>query len=215
MKLILPALIALLSAQLLTAQPQPELLTGGWSTSNSNRFTRITGTSNLDSKVYRIDCTMMVDTSVLQFNIIVDGITIPASFFEGSYVVVEGKNIAIQQANPGKMVKGTWKVIQVPEIPPVSVQWAGYPKINKDILIAALKTEQEFVVSINYTSLNCSNTTMTVYIDGTPVKDNNNNILTFWEGSSIYGKGKNIVIRVAGSCAGNNDPVYGDLKLKK
>lgn len=214
MKSFLAALAFLLFIQPIAAQPQPELLAGGWSTSNANRFTRITGTGNLDSKVYRIECTMMVDTAILQFNIFVDGITIPASFFEGSYVVVEGKNVAIQQVNPGKMVKGTWKVIQQPEIAPTSIPWAGYPKLDKDILVTSLKTEQEFVLSINYTSTSCSNTAMTVYIDGVPVKDNNNNVLTFWEGSSVYAKGKYIVIKTTGACTGAN-PVYGELRLKR
>lgn len=198
----------------LNVNAQVTMGSGGWSTSNANRYTRITGTNNLDNKVYQIECTYMTDNDILQFRLIVDGVTLPVTFHEGSYVTVEGKSIAIQQITPGKMIRGTWKIIQQPEISANSSSWNYVPRVNADMLIASLKTEQEFLLSINYSSTNCTNTSMTVIIDGQPVLDNNNNPLIFWEGSTIYGKGKTVVIRAAGTCTGNNT-VNGDFKIKK
>lgn len=191
-----------------------DLNAGGWTTSNSSMFTRITGTNNLNNYVYRIECTTLADNDILKFNVIVDGVTIPVSFYEGTYIAVEGKNIALQQISPGKMIKGSWKIIQQPEVAATTLPWVLSPKLNTEMLIANLKTEQEFLLTINYTSSNCTNTGMTVMIDGQPIKDNNNNVLTFAEGSTIYAKGKTVTLRVTGNCTGNN-AVTGELKLRK
>ena len=152
--------------------------------------------------------------TIVQFNIIVDGFVQLVTFHEGSNIAIEGKNIAIKQITPGRMIKGTWKIIQQPEIAAYTLPWAYVPRVNTDLLIAVLKDEQEFLLSINYTSTNCTNTSMTVLIDGQPIRDNANNIITFWEGSTLYGKGKTVAIRPLGTCTGNNT-INGDLKLKK
>ncbi|TYP99233.1 hypothetical protein C7447_102555 [Tenacibaculum adriaticum] len=190
------------------------LSAGGWRTSNNNPFTRITGSNNLATKIYRIECTALVDTSILQFRIIVDGTPIQATFQEGSYVVVEGKQIAIEQLSQGTMVRGAWTIIQEPEIAATTVPWNYYPSLSNDLLVASLKVEQEFLISINYSTINCSNTSFNVFINGQPVKDTNNNTLIFLEGSTVYGKGKSILIRATGACT-NNMPIVGDLKLAK
>jgi hypothetical protein len=187
---------------------------GGWNTTTANRFTRITVSPNLVQQVYRLECTMMSDADIMQFNVIADGVLIPVSFYEGSVVLVEAKDIALQQVTPGAFISGNWKPVQKPAIASVSIPWAGYPKLNKDILVASLKTEQEFVLSINSTSSNCTATSMTVFVDGVVVKDNANQPLIFAPGSSIYGRGKVITLRPAGNCTGNTNPVYGSLKLK-
>jgi hypothetical protein len=191
-----------------------EFFAGGWNTATANRFTRITVSPGLVQQVYRLDCTMMGDSDIMQFNVIADGVLIPVSFYEGSTVLVEAKDIAIQQVTPGTFIGGSWKLVQKPAITSVSIPWAGYPKLNKDILVASLKTEQEFVLSINQSSSNCTATSMTVLIDGIVVKDNANQPLVFAPGSSIYGKGKVVTLRPIGNCAGNTNPVYGSLKLK-
>ncbi|MCM4155993.1 hypothetical protein [Gramella sp. AN32] len=190
------------------------LSSGGWRTSVDNPFTRITVSNNLETNIYKIECTTLVDAPILQFKITVDGTVVQAIFQEGSYVVVEGKMITIQQLTPGIMVKGTWAIIQQPETSAITIPWNYYTSLSNDLLVATLKVEQEFLLSINYSTLNCSNTSFTVFIDGLPVKDENNNILKFLEGSTIYGKGKLITIRATGTC-NNNTPIGGDLKLSK
>lgn len=187
---------------------------GGWTTSNAARYTRITGTNNLDTKVYQVESTYFADSDVLQFNLIVDGVTLPVTFHEGSSVAVEGKSIAIQQTAAGKMFRGTWKIIQQPEVGATTLPWGFVPKVNADQVVATLKTEQEFLLSINFSSTGCTNTAMTVYIDGQPVRDAANNVLTFWEGSTVYGKGKLVVIRPTGTCSATG-MIAGDLKLRK
>ncbi|WP_158861010.1 hypothetical protein [Lunatibacter salilacus] len=187
---------------------------GGWRTTNDNPFTRLSVSNSLESKIYRIECISLVDASILQFRIIVDGKPIQATFQEGSNVVVEGKEIAIEQLSQGTMVKGSWAIIQEPERLAVSIPWNYYPSLSNDLLVAALKVEQEFLMSLNYGTTNCSNTSFTVFIDGIPVKDKNNITLNFLEGSTIYGKGRTILIRALGSCT-NNMPIVGDLKLVK
>jgi hypothetical protein len=112
------------------------------------------------------------------------------------------------------MVKGAWAIIQEPEISATTIPWNYYPSLSNDLLVASLKVEQEFLISINYATINCSNTSFNIFIDGQPIKDANNNTLIFLEGSTVYGKGKNIVIRATGACT-NNTPIGGDLKLAK
>jgi hypothetical protein len=190
-----------------------ELLWGGWITTNANRFTRITVSPNLPQQVYRIESVLFTDTSTLQYNIIVDGVVQPTSFYEGSVVVVEGKDIAIQQVNPGASLNGTWRMIQKPAAATTSMAWAGYARLNRDILVASLKTEQEFVLSINNNIPNCTATAMQVLIDGVSVKDAANQPLVFMPGSYIYGRGKVITLRPIGNCTGVNNPVMGSIKL--
>jgi archaellum component FlaF (FlaF/FlaG flagellin family) len=207
-------LLLVLCAALASAQTVPEFFTGFWTTATSNRFTRITASPGLTQQVYRLESIMQSDANILQFNIIADGVVLPVSFYEGSVVLVEAKEIAIQQVTPGVVFAGTWKVVQKVPVAPITTTWAGYAQLNRDILIASFKTEQEFVLSVNGTSTNCTNTAMTVFIDGVVVKDNNNQPLIFAPGSSIYGKGKVITLRPSGTCTGNTNPVYGTLKIK-
>lgn len=188
--------------------------TGGWRTSTENPKTRITATNNLSSKIYRINCITLVDATILQFRIIVDGTPIQPTFQEGSFVVVEGKEIFIEQTTPGAMIIGTWTIVQESERAALTLPWNYYTSLTNDLLIASLKVEQEFLLSINSTSINCTGTSFTIFIDGQAVKDANNNIMKFLEGSTIYGKGKNILIRASGSCT-LNSPIVGDLKLSK
>jgi hypothetical protein len=190
-----------------------ELLWGGWMTTNANRFTRITVSPNLPQQVYRIESVLFTDTSTLQYNVIVDGVAQPTSFYEGSVVVVEGKDIAIQQVNLGASLSGTWRMIQRPAAAATSIAWAGYARLNKDILVASLKTEQEFVLSINNNIPNCTATAMNVLVDGVSVKDANNQPLVLVSGSSVYGRGKVITLRPIGNCTGVNNPVSGSIKL--
>lgn len=190
------------------------LSAGGWRTSTGNPFTKITANNNLGVKVYRIECTNMVDATILQFKITVDGVDLLATFQEGSSVVVEGATIAIQQLTPGTMVKGTWAIIQQTDIPASTIPWNYFPSLTTDLLVASLKVDQEFLLSINYSSASCSNTSFIVFIDGQAVKDASGNTLKFLEGSTVYGKGKSVVIRASGTCTGNNS-VNGDLKIKK
>ncbi len=197
-----------------TSAQVPDFFIGGWNTSTTNRFTRITVSPNLVQQVYRLECTMMSDTDIIQFNVIADGVVLPVSFYEASVVLVEAKDIAIQQVTPGAFVSGNWRLVQKPAVTAVSIPWAGYARLNREILVASLKTEQEFVLSINASSSNCTATTMTVFVDGVLVKDNAGQPLIFAPGSSIYGRGKLITLRPAGNCTGNTNPVYGSLKLK-
>ena len=208
-------IVIILIATCFVAKGQTATLsTGGWRTSNDNPFTRITIGSNLETKVYRIECTTLVDASILQFRIIIDGVPVQATFQEGSYIVVEGKEIAIEQLSQGSMIKGTWAILQEPEKLATTIPWNYYPSFTNNLLVADLKVEQEFLLSINYTTINCSNTSFIVFIDGQPVKDSSNNTLKLLAGSTIYGKGKSILIRAAGVCT-NNTPIAGDLKLNK
>ncbi|WDO14357.1 hypothetical protein MH928_06585 [Flavobacterium sp. WW92] len=191
---------------------QNTLNAGGWSTSGPGSYTRITATNNLDQKVYSIQNTIHMDDAILEFEIIVDGVTIPTKIYEGGVVAVEGKSIFIRQTKPGKQIKGNWKTIQQPETAATVIPWVGYPSLNKEILVASLKTEQEFIIEI-HGSLDCNDAAFQVFIDNVPVKDSSNNTLTFWNGSSLIGKGKLVVVKVSGSCTGSKI-ISGYLKLK-
>lgn len=212
MKKLMLFITLAVSVKMLNAQTMGA---GFWSTNNTNGYTRITVSNNPDNKVYQIESTYNTDTDVLLYNVIVDGVMLPITFHEGTTVVVEGKNIAIRQVAPlKKMIRGTWKVVQQAEIAANIFQWFFVPRINVDQLIASLKTEQEFLLTITPQSPNCTNTSFMVIIDGQPVKDDNNNVLIFPEGSTISGKGKVISLRATGTCTGNNT-INGTLNLKK
>lgn len=191
-----------------------DLLSGGWTTSNALKTTLITATSTATPRVYRIDCQGIVnDGETFQVQIIVDGTALPNYLVEGSYVVVEGRNIVLKQISTGvTKVRGTWKVIQRPEISIEKLLWTAYPPLNREQLVTSFITAQEFVVSINLTTIGCSNSSMTVYIDGNAVKDAAGNVVIFSEGSSVYGSGKSVSIKVTGTCTGFN-AVMGDCKI--
>lgn len=209
MKNILPLIACFITT---FSYSQNTLNAGGWSTSGPGSYTRITATHNLDQKVYSIQNTIHMDDAILEFDIIADGVTIPTKMFEGGFVAVEAKSIFIRQTKPGKQIKGSWKTIQQPETAATVIPWMGYASLNKDILVASLKTEQEFIIEI-HGSLDCNDAAFQVFIDNVPVKDGSNNTLTFWNGSSLIGKGKLVVVRVSGSCTGAK-PITGYLKLK-
>lgn len=197
------------------SQSQPELLVGGWTTSNAVKATVINTPAIQTSRIYRIDCsTTPTDGNINQVEIIVDGVSLPYYLVEGSFIMVEGKNIAIKQIGNAPIVKGTWKVIQQAEITPEKINWNGYPALNREMLVADFKTEQEFVLTINLISTGCTTTAMIVYVDGNPVMDSNGAPLSFSQGSSINGKGKRIHIRVSGTC-GSASFVAGDFKIAK
>lgn len=86
------------------------------------------------------------------------------------------------------------------EIVSTDIPWSCTPSANADMLIASLKTEEEFVLHINVNSLNCSNTSFIVMIDGQVLLDKTKKPLVFWHGSSVYGKGKMVAIRASGTC---------------
>ena len=190
------------------------LLAGGWSTGNTTRLTTITGPGNLSLRVFRIETTILADSDVPGFTVIADGVRIPVQFTEGSGVIVEAKSVAIEQTTPGRLIRGTWKVIQQPDIAAEVLPWAATQRLNSELLIASFQTEREFVLSINSTSSNCVGTAMTVTIDGTPIKDTRGATLSFAEGSSVVGKGKLVVVRSAGSCTGLST-VNGDLRIAR
>jgi hypothetical protein len=196
-------------------QAQNEFLLGGWTTANTSRYTVINSGPTTTNRVYRIDCIGIAnDADIYQAEVIVDGVKVPNVLVEGSFVIVEGKQIAIRQVGNGAKVRGTWKVIQQADVATEKNPWSGYPTLNKDMQVMSLKREQEFVLSINLSSTGCTGTSMIVYIDGNAVKDSAGNPIVFAEGSSINGKGKDVSIRVSGTC-GNFNFIAGDLKIVK
>lgn len=206
--------LVLAGAQAFGQTAVPSLLIGGWTTGNVSRLTTITGPGSLGLRVYRIETTILADADVPAFTVIADGVRIPVQFTEGSGIIVEAKSIAIEQTVAGRLIKGTWKVIQQADIPADLLPWASTQKLNADLLVAAFQTEREFVVSINASSTNCTGTAMTVTVDGSPIKDIKGAVLSFAEGSSVVAKGKTVVVRTSGSCSGLNT-VNGDIRIAR
>ncbi|MGB8192091.1 MAG: hypothetical protein WCF67_09245, partial [Chitinophagaceae bacterium] len=175
------------------AQAQADLFSGFWTTSNTLKSTIITATPTASSRIYRIECLADAnDGQIYQAQIFVDGVQLTNPLVEGSHVMVEGKSIAIRQVGTATLYRGIWKVIQ-PQDAVLQAErstWISYPSLNRDILVASFKTEQEFVLTINQPNIAVVGGSMIVTIDGNVVKDSAGNTVVFSEGSSVYGKGK-------------------------
>jgi hypothetical protein len=199
--LLVAGFVLVRAAPALAQQPTPHLYSGGWSTLNAEGYTTITATGNLTPHVYRITAPQGPETDALQFAIYVDGQPLPVPLFQGGSAVVQGSRIAMLQRAGGASVPGSWTVLQEPQVPVEQINWIGYPSIDREILVASLKTEQEFVLTLTRGGgTQCKQTTMTVTIDGTPVRATNGQPMVFHDGASVLGKGKVVTVRVGGTC---------------
>lgn len=177
------------------------LFIGRWKTSNSSRLTTITANPLDRSRVFRISCLELVDTDVIRFQFLVDDKSIIAPLNEGGSVFIEGKSVFIEQTEDGVNKLSSWEVVQEPQLAYEQVTWVVHPQEGSQSLIAAFEKEQEFVLGMSSGSINCSNGSMIVIIDGKEVRDKNNKIMQFLEGSNLIGKGKTITVAVSGNCA--------------
>lgn len=196
-----------------TAQ-KTHLFHGGWKTSDSTTLTTITSTPLEVSKVFRISCTELVDSDILEFKFHVDGKTIIASLNEGGSVFIQGRSVSIEQVGAGANFLATWEAVQENLIEFEQSTWVVYPQNNSHTLIAVFEKEQDFVLSINLESNGCTNGKMTIFVDGNVVTDKDGKKIEFLEGSSIIGKGKIVSVIVSGSCTQKNK-FYGNIKIQK
>lgn len=199
----------------LCAQTSINLYKGAWSTVNPNKTTIICN-SAVSSRIYRItNGTMSADNAFDDYTIIVDGIELPRRFMEGGGVVVEGKRVELRQNGVSTVSIGVWEIIQKQAVEAIASTWAAKPELNKELLVADLKTAQEFQFSVNSESIGCKQNFIEVAVDGNTVKDNDGRPVNFAASSSFLGEGKRITIKVSGQCSANNSFVSGSLLLRK
>lgn len=219
MRLVLTSLFLVALSGRLSAQtnPPPTLYGGSWSTANPDRMTVIAAGGNQTARVFRITAPAAPPEDVLRFGLVVDGVAIPMQIYQGGSAVVEGKSIAIQQVNPGPILRGSWAVLQAVDVLAETINWYAYPDINREVLVASLATEQDFVLGITGGGPNCRATSMTVTIDGTPVMGPTRRPIVFPEGSQFLGRGKSIVVQASGTCLQppGGAPVQGTLRIRK
>jgi hypothetical protein len=190
------------------------LFMGGWKTNDSSSITAITAYPLEKSKTFHISCTELVDSDFLKFRFYVDGKTIIAPLNEGGSVFIQGKSIFVEQLESSNNFIATWQAVQEEELQFTRAAWVVNPQEGNQSLVASFEDDQEFVISFDRTSPGCSNGKMTVVIDGQTIKDHKNKIITFLEGSSVIGKGKNVSVIVSGTCTKNNK-FHGEIKLHK
>jgi hypothetical protein len=205
-------LISLVNSMPAIAQTTPQLYSGRWTTWNSERYTLITATANLAQHVYRITAPGGLAPDTLRFAIYVDGQPLPSPLIQGGSAVVQGSRIAILQTSGGASTPGSWTVLQESSVPIEQIVWVGYPGLAQDVLLAAFKTEQEFVLTLDNT---CTAANFTVSIDGVPVRNTHNQPMVFHRESSILGKGKLVTVRMGGSCPSGTEPARGSFRIRQ
>lgn len=188
------------------------LFEGGWSSTNGSRTSVISTTAD-KKRLFFLTNTMLVDPSILEFEVTADGVKIPTTFFESGSVVIYAGKLDIRQVNDGQNIRGNWKLLQQPEIASTIIPWAAYPSLNKEVLVANLGTAQDFVLHVNNTT-GCVNVSCNVFIDGNVVKDQAGNPAPFIPGSSFIGFGKNVKLKAQGTCSPvSSIPVTGTMEL--
>jgi hypothetical protein len=191
----------------------PFLFEGGWASNNNSKTSVISIAA--EKKLFFISNTMLVDPNVLSFELYADGTRIVTNFFESGAVAIYAGRLDVKQVADGQNIKGYWKFLQEPDLAFSKIPWAAYPHLNKEALIANFGGLQEFVFEVNQTS-GCANVFCHVFVDGNIVKDQEGNIATFLAGSSFTGSGKQVKVKVQGSCSNpTSTPVTGSLKLRE
>lgn len=201
-------------------ESQTHLYAGGWNTSDKERFSKIIATDLESPKLFLIKAMEFIDADLIKFKIHVDGKTISEPFHEGGNVLVEGKNITIEQLNEGAHTYSTWQVVQEPEIEFDSFAWEVdlSDGIVEPTLVASFTTEREFILDFNITTSDMKDVAiMEVIIDGKSVTrdEPGNPLAMFLEGNSLIGKGKVVAVMIAKSGSNDTKKFSGSIKLRK
>lgn len=188
------------------------LFEGGWASSNLSR-TSVISTTPDRKKLFFLTNTMLVDASILEFEVTADGVKIPTTFFESGSVAIYAGKLDIRQINDGQNIRGNWKLLQHVDVPSSIIPWAAYPSLNKEVLVANFASAQDFVLHVNNTT-GCVNVSCSVIVDGNLIKDQAGNTAVFIPGSSVIGLGKNVRVKALGTCAPvSSTPVTGTMEI--
>ncbi len=190
-----------------------EFYEGGWRTNAAHPQTRITYEAQLPH-TFLIRCTELVDGSTAKYVVTADGKTFVFPLLEGSSMVVEGKDIHIEQTHGDAVgTPVTWTAIQQNPTEAIGIQWTARSGQGLTTVLA-LNNAQEFVIQFNQGFPDCPNATMQVFIDGKVVVDKNGGSLRFVEGSSLLAYGSIVAVSADADCVGGSR-LSGSIKLKR
>lgn len=213
MKFFTASLILILACFSFLANAQSKLYKGGWKVSDSQTFTRITAQPLDSARIFRLSNIEIVDGNVAQFRVNADGTSQIIVVEEGGSVFVEAQSVSVTQRRSGTYAQGIWEIVN-DSTPHTSLSWKFFPQTNSRITVASFKQDRTFVVSLNSSTIGCSNGTMVVFVDGEPVKDDRGRTLNLLAGSSIIGTGKVVEIKASGTCS-TGDGFMGSLSFAR
>ncbi|OPA87628.1 hypothetical protein BFW87_23580 [Pseudomonas fluorescens] len=195
----------------------PHFYKGGWKTTAKHKKSQITAVPLASPKIFKIGTISDSSTNAKpsKFRIIADGQVLYFPVAEEGYILVEAKDISIEQVNDGTFFVGSWEVIQEPQLSQVSVQWVVPAQEGEMATLASFKTETEAVFSFNYSKDPASPETdclVKLFVDGKVLKNSDGGDLTLVQGSSIYIRGKVLGVHVAQGLPPDRD-FGGELKI--
>lgn len=152
-----------------------------------------------------------------KFRLIVDGVKLPLPFFEGGQVVVEAKQVAIEQINEGVIMGGAWEVIQEAQIPAIVSRWEVPTVIDEFVLLGSFKTEVEAVIQFYSAASpvpsNGERAYAKVFCDGNSLLANGEALL-LPQGSSVVCRAKTFGLQIAVPHPNPKSVLLGELKLR-
>lgn len=175
---------------------------GGWKTTAKHKKSQITAVPLASPKIFKIGTISdnQKNAKPCKFRVVADGQALYFPVAEEGYILVEAKDISIEQINDGTFFVGTWEVIQEPQLPQIPIQWV-VPALEGEVAtLASFKAETEAIVSFNYSTDPASPETdslVRVFVDGKALKSSDGGDLTLIQGSSIYLRGKILGVQVA------------------
>jgi len=188
---------------------------GGWKTTIKHKSAQITGQPLMNNKLFIIGTMIFEDSSIAtQFRVVADGVILDPPFIEGSSILVEARDLVIEQINDGTFYTGSWEVVQEPYLPQQTFSWQVPSNPGEPFTLATFKNETEAIISFGYSTRPVStdaDTTYRIYIDGEPLKAKDGADLLINQGNSIIVRGKLLAIQVAENLF-QGTTLYGSLK---
>lgn len=192
---------------------QDKFYSGGWH-AEFQKSTKISLYDFPQNKIFKISCTPIVDSKNARFYLYPYQNTNHYEMNEDGCMLLEGKNVIIEQQYDGTYLNGSWEIVKLDSIDFYTFSWVANPNYGKTSILA-MQTEVEFNISINLKSNNCQNGKMIIFVDGFPISDKNGNRIKFSEGSSVIGKGKVVEVQTEGTCSQLFDGFVGQIKIRK
>jgi hypothetical protein len=174
---------------------------GGWKTTVKHKKAQITAQPLVTNKVFKIGTTTdnQKNENPAKFRVIADGEVLFFPVAENGSVLVEAKEISIEQVNEGTFFTGSWEVIQEPQLSQVAVDWVIPAKEGEVATLASFKTETEAVLTFGFSTQPPSpevDSLIKIFVDGKVLKTRDGVDLTICQGSSIILRGKIIGVQV-------------------
>lgn len=152
------------------------------------------------------------DNIVKAFQILQDNLTWGPVLWEGGEAIIEASNLEVRQLDDNQnspfIYKGNWGIISSATHPKgfFKSKWIAHNNgspIKLRTMVAFFKKEREFVLSVDNSTIGCTEGYVEIYINGTVIREDRPGTVTpkrFYPGSSFYAKGHRISIKSFAQC---------------